>query len=212
MGAYWAVVGDDCCCCYYYKHQLLRLLLPLPVVGRLAAVDAGRGCGALTPGAEAVTDNLAHALGEVTGTVVAARSTAMPSWVSPSASSAANIEALEQRRRAGSLASAAGDRASHPAVTGREATSVAYSHAWCTCCASWSALSRTMLPSTHWPSSTHGSPSLDTEEVTLVPSRACNSPPAKRSGSNSASLGCSCCCCCCCRLIMLPEKERPKKP
>jgi hypothetical protein len=91
------------------------------------------------------------------------------SCVAPPASSALSIASFEHRLRRGTLGAAAGERRSDAAVTGREATSVAYSHASFTCRASCSALSSTTLPSTH-------SPSLHTEELTLEPTLG-RSPP-----------------------------------
>eukprot|EP00964_Phaeocystis_antarctica_P139581 scaffold104359_cov48-Phaeocystis_antarctica.AAC.2 len=123
----------------------IRCVTTEAVVG-LPAVAAGLCCGALTPGAEAVPADRSL-LGEMTGAATTAAAAAAA--VSPPASSAASIAAREQRRRPGRLASAAeGERTSHAAVTGREATSVAYSHAWFTWRASWSALSSTIAPST----------------------------------------------------------------
>ena len=90
------------------------------------------------------------------------------------------------------LGAAAGERRSDAAVTGREATSVAYSHASCTCRASCSALSTTTLPSTHWPSSSQGSLSLHAEELTLEPTLG-RSPPPYRGSNSAASLGMCCC-------------------
>ena len=99
----------------------MRCVTTDAVVGR-PAVEAGRCCGALTPGAEAAPADL-NLLGETTDAAAAA----VGSWVPPPASSAASIASLEQRLVLGRPAS--GERTSHAAVTGREATSVAYSHA-----------------------------------------------------------------------------------
>ena len=100
----------------------MRCVTTDAVVGR-SAVEAGRCCGTLTPGTEAPAD--LNLLGETTDAAAAA----VGSWVPPPASSAASIASLEQRLLLGRPASAEGERTSHAAVTGREATSVAYSHA-----------------------------------------------------------------------------------